>query len=59
MESHPDRFYRCLNIQSYKENLLALCDFIGTKPENTVLLENVTTGILLQIIQMTRMTFQI
>ena len=44
MEWHPDSWFRRLNPQHHKDSLTALCKFIGTKVENTVFVENPTTG---------------
>ena len=44
-EQNPDNFYRTINPRSQRENLESHCDFIGTKLENTVFVENLTTGL--------------
>lgn len=46
IEEHPDDWYRMIHPRGYMRNLKLICKFVGAKPENTVLVENVTTGIL-------------
>lgn len=44
MEKTPDRFFRKYVRKWYIENIEAAARFVNAKPENCVLVENVTTG---------------
>ena len=44
MEWEPDHFFRRQLDGHWFENLNAAAEFIGSKPENIVFVENATTG---------------
>lgn len=44
MESQPDVWFRQDITTMWKENLHVVCDFLGSKNENLVFVNNTTTG---------------
>ena len=44
IEAHPDDWHRRGNPRQWRQSLQAVCEFIGSRLQDTVLVENATTG---------------
>ncbi|CAH1785444.1 unnamed protein product [Owenia fusiformis] len=45
LERYPDKWFRITNSQLWRNSLQTICSFLGAEVENTVFVENTTTGV--------------